>query len=425
MDDQHPVSLAHELAAALMPDPSMTSRALADELGLEFDDGEEESANASQHGDADSQPPPSERGSAVAGPGTDGHGSVEDEEQDPFLQHNPTEYAEPVYEPAPLASAEDQLEQLTKDLTTTEHFLTALRRIDAEGTSTASAAFIKGHARQGSVTQVEYALEGVAAAVIRRLNDTAREREGQVRELLQCDREFQKLAAEVGGMDILAEVEVLEHIEGLELPSGRPPQLDPSPLVMIQQLQQLQELREVREEDEDEDERYTATEPEDEPHNELQLDADEDDMYLLNGRAPKRQTTESDVIPPPPPLVRGPASAKAALPQLAYMRTLTGSVVASLSVVSEHAQVGNAGATDAGRKLRALRNKLVTWRTEFESVERSRRRIEQYEKSLARSGRQVDARTVVQAELTAFARVLADANTKTQAIRSHAVLAVS
>src|SRR5262249_23322270 len=40
MDDGgHPVSLAHELAAALMPEPSMTSRLLADEFGLEFDDG--------------------------------------------------------------------------------------------------------------------------------------------------------------------------------------------------------------------------------------------------------------------------------------------------------------------------------------------------------------------------------------------------
>ena len=34
-------SLAHELAAALMPEPSMGSRSLAEEFGIEYDEGAE------------------------------------------------------------------------------------------------------------------------------------------------------------------------------------------------------------------------------------------------------------------------------------------------------------------------------------------------------------------------------------------------
>ncbi|KAH7106048.1 hypothetical protein BKA62DRAFT_668774 [Auriculariales sp. MPI-PUGE-AT-0066] len=408
MDDNgHPVSLAHELAAALMPEPSMSSRLLADEFGLEFDDEEESTATNHAGGDA-------EASVQDMADNVNARDSSPDQDEDPLLLAGTSTNGYNGYEeppPEPVLSAEDQLIQLTKDLTTTDHFLTALRRIDHEG-DLPQRSSTKGHARQASINPTEPVLEGVAAVVIRRLNDTAREREEQVRELLQCDREFQKLATEVGGMDVLAEVELLEHIEGLELPSGRRP---PRPEHSRSDSAQLDELPEEEELEDDSLVQSPDTETEPEP--------EEEDEF-----APphlKRRQTESDLIPPPPPAARGPPSVKSALPELAYMRTLTVSVVSSLSVVQEHAQVGNAGANEAGRKLRALRNKLTTWRSEFESVERSRIRIDQWEQSLARRGRPLDARSIVQAELSAFERVLADAISKTQEIRAHLISAAS
>ncbi|KZV93116.1 hypothetical protein EXIGLDRAFT_717538, partial [Exidia glandulosa HHB12029] len=399
MDDGGPpVSLAHELAAALMPEPSMTSRLLADEFGLEFDEGAEggvDDGAGAQH----------TNGATVDEPG--GH-SLQDELDPAAAQgDDPFEFNEAQHD-EPVVSAEDQLEQLTKDLTTTETFLTTLRRLDLEDTSQTTRS---GHARQGSVSNTETTLEGVAAAVIRRLNDSVREREGQVRELHDFNREFVKIASEVGGMDVLGEVDMLEHIEGLELPSGRTSRpAHPGRQDSLETRMRLDDLRE--EEDE----------PEIEEPDEMELEQEEDEYGAPASPTLKRRQTDTERLPKPPPQSTAPPSAARALPELAYMRTLTGSVVASLSAVSEHAQVGGAAAADAGRKLRALRNRITTWRAEYESAERSRTRIEQWEKSRTRAP---NARVLMQAEVTAFERVLADANSKTQAIRASPAIAAS
>ncbi|EJD43776.1 hypothetical protein AURDEDRAFT_114567 [Auricularia subglabra TFB-10046 SS5] len=395
-DDGGPVvSLAHELAAALMPEPSMTSRLLADEFGLEFDDGVEGGVEGDDNGEANGATEPHS---------VDERELEQDPELgqagDPFMTANGFAHDEPVLQ----EPDEDTLERLTKDLAATDAFLGTLRRLDADGDSSSNQHRTTGHARQGSVIipSEGSTLEGVAAAMIRRLNDTTREREGQVRELRDCDREFHKIAAEVGGMDVLAEVDILAVVDGLELPSGRPVHTRQDSLNTRLRLDDLRE--------------------EEEPVQELELlEPDEDDEYAPSPTLKRRHTDIEP--PPPPPASNAPASVTRALPELVYMRSLTGSLVASLSAVSEHAQVGSAGAADAGRKLRALRNRLGTWRAELESAERSAARIEQWEASVAR--RKLSARGLVQAELSAFERVLADANNKTQAIRSHPVIAAS
>ncbi|KAI0282990.1 hypothetical protein BC826DRAFT_1110390 [Russula brevipes] len=92
-----------------------------------------------------------------------------------------------------------------------------------------------------------------------------------------------------------------------------------------------------------------------------------------------------------------------------------------LTSLSEHAQVNGAATTEAGRKLRALKNKLGGWRTDWDSAERSRARIERWETGGDIEGaRRVDGRAVVAEHLRDFERVLFEANVKTQAIMAPA-----
>jgi hypothetical protein len=55
-----------------------------------------------------------------------------------------------------------------------------------------------------------------------------RDREGQVRELLGCEREFRRIAGEVGGNDVLSHLEELRDIDDLseDKPSQEIPRLD-------------------------------------------------------------------------------------------------------------------------------------------------------------------------------------------------------
>ena len=140
-------------------------------------------------------------------------------------------------------------------------------------------------------------------------------------------------------------------------------------------------------------------------------------------------TPVKEAFPPPPPL-KGPPSPASTVPQLAYIRTVNTSLVATLTTLSEHAQVNGAATTEAGRKIRALKNKIGNWRTDWDSAERSRIRIERWEAGLldgmdstepspshTPSGyKRVDGRVIVQEQLQAFERALADAGIKTKAI---------
>lgn len=136
--------------------------------------------------------------------------------------------------------------------------------------------------------------------------------------------------------------------------------------------------------------------------------------------------------------------------QMTYFRNLTQSLGASLTNLSEHAQVNGANTADAGRKLRALKNKIVELKTDLDTAERSRSRIEILE---AGSGevlsdisheedvpdpvtsripttpqtangavrlftKRMDGRQLVEEQLRGFRLALADAATKTEAIMS-------
>ena len=109
--------------------------------------------------------------------------------------------------------------------------------------------------------------------------------------------------------------------------------------------------------------------------------------------------------------------------------------------------MNGAANTDAGRKIRALKNKLGSWRSEWDSAEQSRLKIERWEAGLVDDinspvtgtgtgmttsnggsgsggssprplvgGRRIDARRIVEEHLRAFELALADAGMKTKAI---------
>jgi hypothetical protein len=96
--------------------------------------------------------------------------------------------------------------------------------------------------------------------------------------------------------------------------------------------------------------------------------------------------------------------------------------------------VNGAATTEAGRKIRALKNKLGGWRTDWDSAECSRLKIEKWETGTVDGGevinrgmgtnpfptptavKRVDGRKFVEEHLQAFELVLADAAVKTKAI---------
>ena len=99
-------------------------------------------------------------------------------------------------------------------------------------------------------------------------------------------------------------------------------------------------------------------------------------------------------------------------------------------VATSDERASGAANADAGRKIRALKNKLGGWKSEWDSAERSRIKIERWEAGLPdddtssvlssppRPGtfKRVDGRRIVEEHLRAFENALAEANRKTQAI---------
>ncbi|KAK7056281.1 hypothetical protein VNI00_002834 [Paramarasmius palmivorus] len=381
-------SLAHELAAALMPEPSTGSKLLAEEFGIEYDEGAEGIDEEIHHHESDS------RNHDVApsfaeelGQGASFDGLPEPQQEPP--EYDPV-FASPSKPKKPQRPEQDPMEVLAQDLESTDNFLSHLRHIDAE---------------PGSSGSQQSALEKIASDVIRRINDTARDREGQVRELLEYEREFRKISAEVGGNEVLGQLEVL---------AGMKEVLEDEEPVDSRSNAHLDIV-------EEEDSKDHSHDWNSDLHNHLH---DEDD-----DGTDAEPTPIKDTFDPPPPL-KGPLTPASTIPQLAHFRKTTTSLVTSLSILSEHAQVNGAATTEAGRKIRALKNKLGTWRTDWDSAERSRIKIERWEAGIIDTtdsldpspihtpsgARRADGRQVVQEHLQAFERALADAGMKTQAI---------
>ncbi|KAF8074919.1 hypothetical protein FPV67DRAFT_1559541 [Lyophyllum atratum] len=397
-------SLAHELAVAMMPEPSAGSRLLAEEFGIEYDEGaegidEEVHPNGGVQIVIDDTHTPSfatELSSASFGteiPPSD-------------LDHAPPEY-DPVFG-SPSASKsqrkerpqQDAMELLAQNLESTDKFLTHLRTLDVD---------------PGSSGAQQPALERIASDVIRRINETTRDREGQVRELLEYEREFRRIAGEVGGNDVLGRLEELAAMD--DLSEDKPPQsARPESRHMLDMVEEESSHRLQRSHSVSQD---WETDPD--------LLGDDDDDYETVVASPVK-----DSFPAPPPITGDPTPAKT-IPQLADLRSFTASLVTSLATISEQAQVNGAATTEAGRKIRALKNKLGGWRTDWDSAERSRLKIDRWEAGIldgdehegsngppiptfSATKKRVDGRKVVEEHLHAFERALADAAVKTQAI---------
>src|SRR6266702_1346898 len=345
-------SLAHELAVALLPEPTAGSKLLAEEFGIEYEEGAEGIDGMPPHDhsmpsfaiSSDMDPSiPLEFDAAASGSSTPGV-TDDDDVLDPTF-HSPA--------PPPL--------------------------------------------------------EALAADIISRLNETARDREEQVRELLKCEREFQRIAAEVGGADALAGLDALEDpallLADAPSSSSSAPALDP-----------VAEEPSFSHDWEVDPDAHLLHQPDGaESDVDVDVDADPHGGGSSTDGSPLKDTFP--VSPPPPLSASGTAMPAGAIPHLVHLRTHTASLVSSLTALSEHAQVNGAATTDAGRKIRALKNKMGGWRTEWDSAERSRARIERWETGVDVEGtRRVDGRAFVADHLREFERVLFEANIKTQAI---------
>lgn len=394
-------SLAHELAVALLPEPTAGSKLLAEEFGIEYDEGAE---------GIDGMPmPPPEPSIPTFGVPNDldpsmGLDSVASGSSTPGVTDDDDILDPTFHSPAPRTPARSQPEidamaLLSQNLESTEQFIAHLRRLDTTD------------------GPAPLALEALAADIISRLNETARDREEQVRELLKCEREFQRIGAEVGGADALAGLDVLV----VDTPSSSSSSSSPPP-ASAPALEPVAEEPSFSHEWDVDPDAHLLHHPdgaEDEGDLDVDLDVDAD---LHGGRSSTDGSPLKDTFPvSPPPLstsgTTAPGSPAVAIPHLAHLRTHTASLVSSLTALSEHAQVNGAATTDAGRKIRALKNKLGGWRTDWDSAERSRARIERWE---VEGARRVDGRAFVAEHLREFERVLFEANVKTQAIMAPA-----
>ena len=395
-------SLAHELAVALMPEPSSGSKLLADEFGIEFDEGAEGIDDAVDHGelepgvhlvvdDADA--------SSLANELASHSGATSFHEASPEVSDSYPDY-DPVFESPTFARTrpkqqkpeQDAMQVLSQNLESTDKFLNHLRKLDTDGTSQ------------------QPALERIASDVIRRMNESVRDRESQLRELLEYEREFRKIAGEVGGSDVLGRLDELPDVDDFseshstqEVQRGDARHLDP-----------------VEEEPMSPHNLSHSHDWELDPNRRLGDEDDDDEPVISPVKV---------AFPAPPPL-NGPPTPAKTIPQLAHLRSFTTSLVTSLSTISEQAQVNGAATTDAGRKIRSLKNKIGGWRMDWDNAERSRIRIDRWEAGIIDGDgndaistptkmagmKRIDGRKIVQEHLLAFELALADAALKTQAI---------
>ena len=289
------------------------------------------------------------------------------------------------------------MERLSRDLESTDKLLSQLRHIDADASHHSSS---------------QPSIEKFASDMIRHINDTVRDREGQVRELLECEREFRKIAGEINGNDVLGRLDSLERVEGLG---------DDTRSTDNAKQKHSRDATNHGQDASRNHQRISSTDWETNP-DALQDDDQSDDDEV----DPTTPMKDSFLVVPP---VSGPPTVPKIIPHFAHMRSLTTSLASSLTTMSEHAQVNGAATADAGRKIRALKNKLGGWRSEWDSAERSRLRIERWEAGIhdddgsvpgtpprPAGARRIDSRRIVEEHLKAFELSLADAGMKTQAI---------
>ena len=296
---------------------------------------------------------------------------------------------------------------LSQDLEFTEKFLSQLQHLDAESSNNPYSSHLT--------------LEHVASNMISHINEAARDREQQVRELLMYEREFKKLVGEIGGDDVLGELDELESVEGLVLSEpGRPPLSRANSLATNKpshgRQSSVSSINHSRRISRDWDPRS-------------QNSYDDEDLYSDSDQ-PVPSPKDTFSIPPPPPII-DPLTPAQTIPQLSHLRTYTSTLVSSLTNISEQVQVNGAATSEAGRKIRALKNKLGGWRTDWDSAERSRQKIEKWEaerkdaslSSFSASAslatirdRNIDGRLVVEEHLRESQRALDEATARIRVI---------
>ena len=430
-------SLAHELAVALLPEPSKSSKLLAEEFGLEFDEGAEGIDGSTPHdsgyegydhhdepdgrmkfGDELGQPPlvlePDEDPALYDPDASSAHainGTADDLDPSFDSPGPPSSPRRRKHRDRGGRERERQREQdpmkiLSQDLEYTEKFLSQLQHLDAESSTNPHSSNL--------------GLERFASNMISHIDETVRDREQQVRELLMYEREFKKIAGEHGGDDALAQLDELERVEGLILSEPERPQLSranssatnkPSHARQTSVTSLRHSSRLSREWDPRSQNPY-----------------DDEEQYSDSDQPTPSKDTFS--IPPPPPII-DPLTPAQTIPQLSHLRTYTSTLVSSLTNISEQVQVNGAATSETGRKIRALKNKLGGWRTDWDSAERSRQKIEKWEAerkeaslssfsasaSLATIRNQnIDGRLVVEEHLRESQRALDEATARIQVI---------
>jgi len=463
-----------------MPEPSVASKLLAEEFGIEYDEGAEgidslpnshhdgttttttgididsEFGNEVLDGDVPNSGLASEFGGGSEDDASnfqDGPSSMMMVEDDDLGQHRQQQHEfEPLDDPGYSSSTfgrkkvhakqpeQDPLEVLSQDLESMDKFLHHLRRIDVDpssgSSSSSSYATTLGSDASASASVAassvshQISLEKVASDFIRRINGSVRDREGQVRELSVCEREFRKIAGEVGGEDVLGSLDEITGIEELsdgvasvqqqqqdKTDGSSKPSLDPvieeepsSPVTPRRRrglhrrhLSTDWEIDFVIEEEPPSPvtrrrrrlhRRRLSTDWELDPdsnHLGDELEEDEDYGEFLEDDGEGNTFSEAtspvkDAFPREPPPLIGPITPAKTVPQLAHLRTSTSSLMSQLTTMSEHAQVNGAATAESGRKIRALKNKLGGWRMEWDSAERSRQRIEKWEAGILVEG---------------------------------------
>lgn len=357
-------SLAHELAVALMPEPGAGSRMLAEEFGIEYDEGAEgideddcvrgdEEREVHVPGDSLANEIGSslaeEMGGSSLADELGGSGSAEedvDEDVEDSLDGDDDDNSL-----IPKRREQDPMEILAQNLASTDQFLAHLRAIDALPTLS--------FAHTSDTAPSAHVLERLASDMIRAINEATKERESQVRELIAYEREFRRLSTELGGNDVLCELDDIDEGEG---------DIEPPPT----------KLDTVTEEDE-----------------------------LESSYAPSLSSPQKPSFAAPQP-----SSAAAPLPHLVQLRTHTAALLSSLTTISEQAQVNGAATADSGRRIRALKNRFGGLRGEWEGAERSRGRIERWEQE----GANLNCRRVAEEHMIAFQQAIDEAGVKTQAI---------
>ena len=271
------------------------------------------------------------------------------------------------------ALAQDAIEVLAQNLASTDRFLAHLRTIDTT-----------------------FTLENVTSDMISGLNDAVRDREGQVRELISQDRDLKRIATEVGGMDVLGDLDPLE----VSLAEDEPER----------QTRESFKLESVAEEDEIAERDFSLYAPSlpsspQKPFFAPACTSTSPPSSSLSSSKPLNKTSQQ-----PQSSI---STLNVALPSMTHMRSHTASFLASLTIISEQSQVNSAATADAGRKIRSVKNQLAKWKMETEGAERSRLKIEKWEtESIGRR----DGRAVVDEHMRAFEKAIVQAGMKTQAI---------